>query len=71
MQRAPGSENREGLDDVLDDLERARRNVLQDLREVELDSRGVVIRRELQRHLSELQVALEASYEQWPPRGSR
>jgi hypothetical protein len=69
MQRAPAGENREHLDEVLDDLERERRNVLQDLRAVELEPPGAVIRRQLERDLGALRGALNASYETWPPRG--
>jgi hypothetical protein len=69
MRRAPsGGENREALDAVLDDLESARRKVLQDLREVELEPRGAVIRRQLEGNLGHLQGVLQASYEAWPPR---
>jgi hypothetical protein len=69
IERSPIHENRETLDAALDDLESARRNVLQDLREVELDPGGSVIRGQLRRHLGHLQSALDASYEAWPPTG--
>jgi hypothetical protein len=69
IQRAPVRENRESLDAALEDMERARKDVLQDLREVELDPGGQVIRGQLRRHLAELRSALDASYEGWPPIG--
>jgi hypothetical protein len=69
IQRAPVHENRDSLDAAVDDLERARRDVLQDLREIELEPPGAVIRRELQRHVGDLTRALDASYTAWPPTG--
>jgi hypothetical protein len=69
MQRAPVHEDRDSLDAALDGLESARRNVLQDLREIELDPGGSVIRGQLRRHLAELRSALDSSYEGWPPVG--